>query len=43
MGYEKDEKGGDVYLRGFGQVEVPFNSEPIELPEAPQNRLNCPK
>lgn len=33
MGYEKDEKGGDVYLRGFGQVEIPFNSEPVELPE----------
>ena len=33
MGYEPDEKGGDVYLRSFGQVEQPFNSEPIELPE----------
>ena len=34
MGYEADERGGDVYLRSFGQVEVPFNSEPIELPES---------
>ena len=33
MGYEADERGGDVYLRSFGSVEVPFNSEPIELPE----------
>lgn len=35
MGYEKDEKGGDVYLRSFGQVEQPFNSEPVELPDNP--------
>ena len=33
MGYEPDEKGGDIYLRSFGAVDVPFNSEPIELPE----------
>ena len=33
MGYEADERGGDVYLRSFGAVEVPFNSEPIELPD----------
>ena len=33
MGYEADERGGDVYLRSFGQVEKPFNSEPIELPD----------
>ena len=43
MGYEKDEKGGDVYLRGFGQVEVPFNSEPIELPEAPTEQIELPE
>lgn len=36
MGYEIDEKGGDVYLRGMGLSEIPFNSEPIELPEAPE-------
>ena len=43
LGYEKDEKGGDVYLRGFGQVEVPFNSEPIELPEEnPSETVNLP-
>ena len=34
MGYEADERGGDVYLRSFGAVEVPFNSEPIELPDS---------
>lgn len=33
MGYEIDEHGGDVYLRSFGLVEQPFNSEPIELPD----------
>ena len=33
MGYDLDEKGGDVYLRSFAQEEKPFNSEPIELPE----------
>ena len=43
MGYEKDEKGGDIYLRGFGQVEVPFNSEPIELPEAPTEQIELPE
>ena len=37
MGYEPDEKGGDVYLRSFGQVEQPFNSEPIELPETQES------
>ena len=42
MGYEKDEKGGDVYLRGFGQVEVPFNSEPIELPDLPAETIELP-
>jgi SPP1 gp7 family putative phage head morphogenesis protein len=44
MGYEKDEKGGDVYLRGFGQVEVPFNSEPIDLPDAePTEQIELPE
>jgi HK97 family phage portal protein len=43
MGYEKDERGGDVYLRGFGQVEVPFNSEPIELPDTePTEQIELP-
>ena len=37
MGYEPDEKGGDVYLRSFGQVEQPFNSEQIELPETQES------
>lgn len=35
MGYEIDERGGDVYLRSFGQSEIPFNSEPVELPDNP--------
>ena len=42
MGFEADEKGGDVYLRGFGQVEQPFNSEPIELPEVESNPVELP-
>jgi SPP1 gp7 family putative phage head morphogenesis protein len=43
MGYEADERGGDVYLRGFGQVEVPFNSEPIELPDTePTEQIELP-
>lgn len=33
MGYEVDEKGGDVYLRSMGIEEVKFNSEPVELPD----------
>jgi SPP1 gp7 family putative phage head morphogenesis protein len=44
MGYEADERGGDVYLRGFGQVEVPFNSEPIELPDTePTEQIELPE
>ena len=43
MGYEADERGGDVYLRSFGSVEVPFNSEPIELPESePSQTVELP-
>ncbi len=42
MGFEPDEKGGDIYLRGFGQVEQPFNSEPIELPEVESNPVELP-
>ena len=42
MGFEADEKGGDVYLRGFGQVEQPFNSEPVELPEVESNPVELP-
>lgn len=42
MGFEADEKGGDVYLRGFGQIEQPFNSEPIELPETQNNPVELP-
>ena len=33
MGYEIDERGGDVYLRSMVQAEVPFNSEQVELPD----------
>ena len=33
MGYERDERSGDVYLRNLGQVEVPFEHQEIELPE----------
>lgn len=36
MGYEIDERGGDVYLRGLATMEVPFNSEPVELPDVPE-------
>ena len=36
MGYEIDEKGGDVYLRGLATMEVPFNSESVELPDVPE-------
>lgn len=44
MGYEIDEKGGDVYLRSFSQVEVPYNSEPIELPDTePQEPVELPE
>jgi hypothetical protein len=35
MGYEIDERGGDVYLRTMGQIEQPFNSQPIDLPDTP--------
>lgn len=42
MGFEADEKGGDVYLRSFGQIEQPFNSEPIELPEVESNPVELP-
>lgn len=33
LGYEIDEKGGDVYLRSMATVEIPFNSQPVELPD----------
>lgn len=33
MGYQPDEKNGDVYLRNFSQSEVRFNSETVVLPE----------
>lgn len=42
MGYEPDKRGGDVYLRGFGQMEIPFNSEPVELPETQNNPVELP-
>lgn len=37
MGYEIDEKGGDVYLRSMAQMDIPFNSEPVELPETEES------
>ena len=44
MGYEPDVKGGDIYLRSFGAVDVPFNSEPIELPEEePTEQIELPE
>ena len=43
MGYEADERGGDVYLRSFGAVEVPFNSEPIELPDSEPQQVELPE
>lgn len=36
MGYEPDERSGDVYLRNMGVAEVPFDHEEIELPEVPE-------
>lgn len=33
MGYEPDERSGDVYLRSMATVPVEFNSYEIELPE----------
>lgn len=44
MGFEPDERSGDVYLRSFSQVEVPYNSEPIELPDTePQEPVELPE
>ena len=37
MGYEPDEKNGDVYLMGFSTVEQPQNHETVELPEEEPN------
>ena len=38
MGYQPDEKNGDVYLRSFSAVEVPFNADMTEitLPDIPE-------
>lgn len=36
MGYEPDERSGDVYLRNLGMTEVPFDHEEVELPEVPE-------
>ena len=33
MGYQPDDKNGDVYLMGFSTVEQPQNSEEVILPE----------
>lgn len=35
MGFERDEHGGDVYLRGMTTEEVPFDSQNVELPDLP--------
>ena len=35
MGYEPDTRGGDVYLRSFSAIPVPFNSNEITLPDTP--------
>ena len=43
MGYERDERNGDVYLRSIGTVEVPFNSEPIDLPEEEPETVELPE
>lgn len=42
MGFEPDEKSGDVYLRSMGQSEAPFNSEPVELPDIPEPQQEEP-
>lgn len=38
MGYEPDERSGDVYLRSMATVEIPFEHEEIELPELPEEQ-----
>ena len=36
MGYQPDEKNGDVYLMGFSTVEERQNTEPVDLPDLPE-------
>ena len=35
MGYQPDERNGDVYLMGFSTVEQQQNSNPVDLPDLP--------
>lgn len=35
MGYQPDERNGDVYLMSFSTVEEQQNSNPVELPDLP--------
>ena len=42
MGFERDERSGDVYLRSMVQSEVPFNSEKVELPDMPEEPTEEP-
>jgi HK97 family phage portal protein len=42
MGFERDERSGDVYLRSMGQSEVPFNSDMIELPDTAEPHAENP-
>jgi SPP1 gp7 family putative phage head morphogenesis protein len=36
MGYQPDERNGDVYLMSFSTVEQQQNSNPVELPDLPK-------
>ena len=36
MGYQPDERNGDVYLMGYSTVEQQQNSNPVELPDMPE-------
>jgi hypothetical protein len=43
MGFEPDEKNGDVYLMGFSTIEQPQNHETVELPEEENTEIELPK
>jgi HK97 family phage portal protein len=40
MGYEPDNRGGDIYLRSFSAIPVPFDSYEITLPETDEGSDN---
>ena len=40
MGYEIDERGGDVYLRSMATMEVPFDSEAGGTSQKPRKSLH---